>query len=152
MSTVFISGSMSIKSLDDFVVLYIKDFIWDKFNILVGDANGIDLQVQQLLYDEKYENVNIYCSGNKCRNNIGGWKVINVKADDSINGRDFYTKKDIAMTKRCDFGFVIWDSKSEGTKNNIERLRTSKKSVWLFYQPTRKFVILDKNGKIYDRF
>ena len=91
--------------------------------VLIGDAYGVDTLVQQMLKDKyDYPFVTVYASNGKARNNIGNWNVKAIDVPSGIYGREFYTYKDVAMSNDCDFGFMLWDGKSKGTLNNIERL------------------------------
>jgi len=44
--------------------------------IIIGDAKGIDSNVQRYLIKKGYENVIIYFAGELIRNNIGNWHTI----------------------------------------------------------------------------
>jgi putative RNA 2'-phosphotransferase len=89
--------------------------------ILIGDAFGVDKAVQELLANFHYQNVTIYASDGKARNNVAVWRIVAVPSEVK-SGYDFYKQKDIAMAKDCDHGFMIWDGKSRGTLNNIKCL------------------------------
>jgi hypothetical protein len=78
----------------------LKNVIAQQFEVVVGDANGVDKAVQQYLHDESYLHVTVFCSGNACRNNVGNWKVSKIKVEPNLKGRDFYTKKDKEMAKK----------------------------------------------------
>ena len=119
---VFIGGSINIKYLDYEVQDELDKIMQGELDILVGDAYGVDSLIQKYCYENGYDNVKIYASNSKARNNIGGWKVEAVNISSFLTGRDFYTQKDIEMNAVCDYGFMIWDGKSKGTLANIERL------------------------------
>lgn len=89
--------------------------------ILIGDANGIDSLVQKYLATNSYLNVNVYHSGNYIRNNIGNWITVTVPSQ-NLTGRALYTLKDKQMAKDADFGMMIWDGHSKGTKANIDEM------------------------------
>ncbi|MBL7179962.1 MAG: hypothetical protein ISS65_07095 [Desulfobacterales bacterium] len=130
MRKIFISGSMRIKRLDPKVKDRISNIINSEFSILLGDADGVDTSIQELLYSKGYKKVTIFCSGTKVRNNLGGWDVEKIPTDYQENTRLFFTAKDIQMAKKCDYGFMVWDSKSTGTLSNIyELLSQGKKSL-----------------------
>jgi hypothetical protein len=139
MKKIFISGSIGIKNLDSAVDKRIDNIINSDFEILIGDANGVDASVQKLLYDKNYTNVTVYCSGNNVRNNIGTWDVKKVITEHKANTKLFFTAKDILMAKKCDYGFMIWDSKSTGTLNNIYELVIQGKKSRVFVNRLKSF-------------
>ena len=125
--TVFVSGSLSVTELSDFAKAHVRSIASNRMNVLIGDAYGADKAVQQELYKKyDYPFVTVYASNGKVRNNAG-YKVKTVDVPFGIYGREFYTYKDIAMSNDCDFGFMLWDGKSKGTLNNIERLLSMNK-------------------------
>ncbi len=139
---VFIGGSISIKYLDTKVVMLINKYMDQKFEILIGDAYGVDSLVQKHCFNKMYDKVKVYASNGYARNNIGAWTIEKVNVPSNIYGREFYTQKDIAMTSDCDFGFMIWDEKSIGTLTNIKRLIQYGKSciVYLANKKTLKSI------------
>lgn len=125
--TVFVSGSLSVTELSDFAKAHIRSIVTNHMNVLIGDAYGADKLIQQELYNKyDYPFVTVYASNGKVRNNAG-YKVKTVAVPTYIYGREFYTYKDVAMSNDCDFGFMLWDGKSKGTLNNIERMLSMKK-------------------------
>ncbi|EIJ41184.1 hypothetical protein BegalDRAFT_0262 [Beggiatoa alba B18LD] len=139
MSTVFISGSRNLSRLTSPVSARLQNLIMLQFNIVVGDANGADKAVQHYLYSQHYTSVKVFCAGHVCRNNIGNWEVEHVIVDPKLSGRAFYTQKDKAMADIADYGFVIWDGKSQGAFNNIVTLLTQQKKVLLYFAPKQLF-------------
>ena len=130
MKTVFISGSMHIKKLDDNVQYRLNNIMDSGLSVLVGDADGVDTSIQNYLHANNFDSVVVYCSGNRPRNNVGGWIVREVKTNHKPGTRAFYTAKDVEMARTADFGFMIWDTKSTGTLSNIfELLSLGKKSL-----------------------
>lgn len=126
--TIFVSGSLSVTELSDFAKAHVRSIVTNRMNVLIGDAYGADKAIQQELYKKyDYPFVTVYASNGKARNNVGGRKVKAVDAPAGIYGREFYTYKDVAMSNDCDFGFMLWDGKSKGTMNNIERLLSMNK-------------------------
>jgi len=59
-NSVFISGSISIKTLPQEVKNSIRKIIDNQMQILVGDANGIDSLVQDYCLSLNYFNVTVY--------------------------------------------------------------------------------------------
>jgi len=140
MKSIFISGSMRIKNINKMVVKRIENIIRENFTILIGDADGVDVSIQQILEKKSYKNVMVYCTGSYPRNNIGKWELTTVHTDHKPNTRLFFTAKDIAMAEKCDYGLMIWDTKSTGTLSNVyELLLRNKKSV-VFVNKTKKFI------------
>lgn len=124
---IFVSGSISIKTLSEIALAQITDFIEKGHTFLIGDAYGVDLIVQMFLEKNKYPKVFIYFAGLKIRNNHGKWNAINIKALNDEKGRALYVLKDIEMAKDADLGFMIWDGKSKGTLNNIQMMKSQNK-------------------------
>ena len=126
MTKVFIGGSISIKALDDNVIARLDGIINQNLIVLIGDAYGVDKEVQQYFASHKYKAVTVYTSSDRARNNIGAWNVSSIQAK-GLYGRKMHTQKDIAMASDCDMALMIWDGKSIGTFNNIKRLRSLNK-------------------------
>lgn len=132
MTTVFIGGSRHITRLPAMAKARLDNVISKKHAVVVGDANGADKAVQKYLADARYADVTVFCSGDKCRNNVGNWTVTHVQVKKSAKGFDLYAMKDRAMAQHADFGLMIWDGKSPGTALNVLRLvRLGKKAVLL---------------------
>lgn len=130
MSTVFISGSIKIKSLDEKVKSRLNNVISSGLNVLIGDAGGVDKSVQQYFKENNFSAVTVYCTGSSPRNNDGAWPVVNVEPPVKTKSRAYFTAKDLKMADDSDFGLMVWDCKSTGTLSNvIELLRKRKKSV-----------------------
>lgn len=139
MSKIFISGSINIKNINPSVVERISNMIASSFSILVGDAKGSDSSIQSILKDKDFKNVVVYCSGNYPRNNIGQWGVKSVESDQKPNSRAFFTAKDLVMAKDCDYGLMIWDSKSTGTLSNVYELLKQGKTSIVFVNKFKQF-------------
>ena len=139
---VFISGSISIKSLNDDIIESIKNIVAKNYKILVGDAPGIDTMVQNLLVNLDYSNVEVYSifstprykASIKFKN-----KYINVSTEIKKE-RERQTYKDKAMSEDSDFSFVIWDGKSKGSFANILRAIETNKFVKIFYTEEGNFL------------
>lgn len=136
---IFIAGPRAIKSLDKNIINKIDNICKKNYEIIVGDADGIDSSVQEYLSQRKYKNVKLYASNGIARNNYGNWRVENVEVDSNIKGFDFYAQKDLQMVKDADIGFMIWNGKSKGTFNNMVNLLNMKKEVILYYIIDKKF-------------
>ena len=129
---IFIGGSMSVRALSPEVRTRLDNIIASQHHVLVGDAPGVDALVQTYFASRQYTNVTVYHSGNQCRHNVGNNPTISV-AFSGTGGRAFYTAKDIQMANDADFGFMLWDGRSQGTKSNLLALtRQHKKALlWL---------------------
>ncbi|MCV2886535.1 hypothetical protein OE749_17715 [Aestuariibacter sp. AA17] len=140
MHKVFISGSMRIKNINQDVLARIDNIINSGFHVLVGDADGVDTSIQTYLLEKHANSVLVYCAGDQPRNNIGKWKTNNIATNHSKGTRAFFTAKDLKMAEDCDYGLMIWDTKSTGTLSNaIELLKRGKKSL-VFINKEKKFL------------
>ena len=138
---VFISGSISIKTLPQIAKDKLNKIMTQNLSIIIGDANGVDALVQRYLADVGYKNVLIYHVGNSVRNNIGNWQTVSVPAQ-NLTGRALYTLKDKKMASDADFGMMIWDGQSKGTKANIEEMSKLGKH---FYVIQEEKILTDKD-------
>lgn len=138
---VFISGSISIKELPQIAKEKLEKIMKQGLTVIIGDANGIDALVQNYYSERKYQNVIVYHAGNYTRNNIGNWKTITVPSQ-NLTGRALYTLKDKKMALDADFGMMIWDGKSKGTKANIEEMSSLGKHFYVIQNET---ISIDKS-------
>ncbi len=136
---IFIAGPRAIKELDENISAKLNSICEKKYDVLVGDAEGIDSSIQKFLKMKSYRNVTVFASKGIARNNYGDWQIKTVEVDDNITGFDFYAKKDLEMAKSADIGFMIWTGKSKGTFNNMINLLNLGKEVILYYIPNQKF-------------
>lgn len=143
MKKLFISGSAgfgtkAITSLPTAVTDYIKQL--DAYTeIIIGDCQGVDTLVQNLINDG-LRRVTVYCSGSNCRNLVNkGWNVKHIWADKGVAGREFFAVKDRAMCNDADYGLAIWDEASKGTKANIDTMRASGKTVYVYRTDLNKW-------------
>ena len=135
---VFISGtSKHSGELPKEVKDQVDKYTDNKQEILIGDAPGIDTEVQKYLKDKGYKKVTVYTIEDKPRFNADdgnlNWKVKKVSAPKS-EVVDGYNKaqvaKDEAMTKDADEGFaVLLENGSKATRKNVDRMHESGKSV-----------------------
>ena len=139
MTTVFIAGSITIKHLDAKVRERIMNIVHQNFDVIVGDADGVDTSIQQFLLDQDYQQVTVFCTGETPRNNIGHWAVCRVKTYHSPGSRAYFTAKDLAMAEAADSGLMIWDTKSTGTLSNVIELLSRKKYSWAFVNKLKTF-------------
>lgn len=139
MSKVFFGGSRRIARLNQAVRDRANNIISNGYSILLGDANGADKAMQKYLAEKGYRNVLVFCMGDDCRNNIGGWETRNVHSNRSKKDFDFYSTKDAVMSEEADYGFMLWDGKSKGTLNNIVNLCEHNKKILVYFSPTNSF-------------
>ena len=142
--TVFISGSSKTQFDDnDFyraelpwpIQEQIMQYMKQGKTILVGDAPGIDRQVQDFLDDAGYKNVEIYSPGNKTRYSANSkWKVNHIEVPNASEGSDEWLRgKDEAMTNRATEGLAITiENGAQATRNNVNRLKSQDKNVNVF--------------------
>lgn len=142
MNKVFIGGSRRLSRLNADVRQRIDNILQKGYSVLVGDANGADRAVQQYLFDKNYRNVLVYCAGEKCRNNVGHWETKLVRGHSKVKDFLYYAIKDLEMIKDTDYGFMIWDTKSRGTLNNIVNLLRRNKIVIVYASKDKKFYTL----------
>jgi hypothetical protein len=150
MTTVFISGSITISRLDPNVIDRLNNIVASKFHVIVGDAKGVDSTIQKYLGDCGVPNVLIYCSGDEPRNNFGNWSVKRVQSTASPGSREFFTAKDKSMVEDCDYGFLIWDAKSAGTLNNAIELTTKRKLALIYLNKVKTFLTIRRPSDIQD--
>ena len=145
---VFIAGPRIVKELDRNIILKLENICDKKYEILIGDAEGIDSCVQKFLKSKAYRDVIIFASKGIVRNNYGDWKVKSIEVDNQITGFDFYAQKDLEMAKKADVGFMIWNGKSKGTFNNILNLLEFEKQVVIYYLPNQRFYCFKKKCEL----
>ena len=132
MNTIFVGGSRHISRLPPQAKERLSNIVRSNQHVIVGDANGVDKAVQKYLLESSYKRVVVFYSGERCRNNLGGWKTRSVAVPKNQRGFQFYAAKDREMALAADFGLMIWDGESPGTVLNVLRLiRAGKKSVLL---------------------
>ena len=153
MTKVFIGGSRRISRLDAEVKRRIDRMIEKRMPVIVGDANGADKAVQEYLRTKDYDLVEVFCSGDACRNNRGGWPTRAVHVPRSGKRKDFsfYATKDRAMAEEATVGLMLWDSESVGTVMNVLRLIQRHKKVVVYVAPKHEFVDV-KSENDWERF
>ncbi len=145
MKKVFISGSINLNVLPKIVEKSLKTIQEKNIKVLVGDAKGIDSLIQDYFSNNKYFNLNI-CSiyeipRNRKNNNF---KTILIEVDMDIKSeRKKQEKKDEYMSLNSDYSFVVWDGKSKGSFNNIQRALENDKLLKVYY--TKDDRLLEEN-------
>ncbi|RMC64874.1 hypothetical protein [Sinorhizobium meliloti] len=142
MESVFIAGSITIKSLPSLFVEKIDSMLSANLAVIVGDANGVDKAVQQILTDRGATNVTVFCSGSTPRNNLGNWPVQEIYTSAEPGTKAFFTAKDVAMAENAEIGFMLWDAKSTGTLSNIIELTRRGKKTVVFVNKKDAFTII----------
>jgi hypothetical protein len=136
---VFIAGSMNIKHLDSKVKERIDNIIAHNFEVVVGDADGVDTSIQSYLFDHGTTRITVFCSGTRPRNNVGNWPFQQVQTHHAEGSRAFFTAKDIRMAELADIGLMIWDTKSTGTLSNVIELLVRKKKSVVYVNKAKAF-------------
>lgn len=139
MSKVFVGGSRRIIRLHPEVTLRLDQMLAKRVSILIGDANGADKSVQHFLKMTEYREVEVFCSGDECRNNAGDWPLRHIAVASRKRDFDFYAAKDQLMSREADSGLMIWDGKSAGTLMNAFRLARQGKRVSIFESQHNRF-------------
>jgi hypothetical protein len=139
---VFISGSIKIKDVPKCAIEKINSIIDKNFQILIGDAKGVDSLIQKYLVKKSFQNVVVYFAGDSIRNNLGNWPTKQIIGNNKEKGRDLYTLKDIEMAVDADYGLMIWDGESKGTLANIKQMKNRNKR---FFVIMKEILVLDKN-------
>ncbi len=118
MKKVVISGSRGVRVLPDAAWVALRRIMHLEFEVLVGDAEGVDCLVQQYLHAAGYPHVTVYHIGPRPRHNCGFRTV-------AVAGAR-YEAKDLVMCQAAEYGLAIWDGQSPGTRRNIERVRRTR--------------------------
>ncbi len=140
---VFIAGSRAISRLNESLRLRLDRIIAEGHEVLVGDANGADRIVQQYLADRRYRDVTVYCTGERCRNNVGVWVTAAISPPAGVRGgADFYAVKDREMAANATHGLMLWDGESRGTLTNIKNLVRDRKPVVVYFSPSKTFLTI----------
>ena len=139
MTRVILGGSRRIARLDEEVRRRLDRIVEQQFQVVVGDANGADKAFQKYLAERRYENVEVFCSGRTCRNNVGGWESHHSTPKARPGTFEYYAAKDQAMAAAATVGFMLWDGESVGTMLNVWRLMRQRKSCLVYVQPQKRF-------------
>jgi hypothetical protein len=145
MSTVFISGSISIKKLPRPVEESLRKISDANMEVLVGDANGIDLMIQSYYKHLDYNKVTVYSIYASPRNIVADFKKKHIIPKcDSNKERDLQKEKDSAMTLDSSYSFIIWDGRSNGSYNNILRAIEHRKKIKLYLNNENRYLESEK--------
>ncbi len=138
MTKIFISGSRKIKELNQDIINRLDNIMQNNEMVLIGDADGVDENVQKYLYEKNYENVIIYCA-NECINVIGKWEIRHIKIDRIEKDLQYYAIRDLVMAKESDYAIAIWTGKSRGTLNNVLNMLKYNKPMMVYFNPEKKY-------------
>lgn len=142
--TLFVSGSSKTqdkasgyyrRKLPKEIRKELKNSMKSRDKIIVGDAPGIDRQVQDYLKKKKYKDVEIYGPGKKVRYSANEkWKTHPIDDPKHEPGsKEWLAKKDKVMTKNATKGLaVILDEGATATRRNVERLVSQNKQVKVY--------------------
>jgi hypothetical protein len=146
MKRVFISGSIGIKKLPDEIIESLDRIEQQQFEVLVGDAKGVDLLIQKKLQDDRYSNVLVCSIYEEPRNLLSDrFKTCQVECDSSIRSeRKKQTFKDSYMTRNSDYSLVVWDGKSKGSYANIVRSLEQDQAIKIYLSPEKRFLEKDE--------
>lgn len=120
--TIFVGGSKTFRQLPETVCKDLNEIMRKGDHVVVGDCRGTDTLIQTYLNERGYQNVTVYASGDRARNNVGNWKVCYIPAAQELSPFEFYRQKDIAMANVAEYGIMVWDGKSKGTYYNVQDL------------------------------
>lgn len=140
MRKVFIGGSRQLTDLSEDLRQRLDSILQRKLTVLIGDADGADKAVQLYLHRLGYRNVQVFCVGDRCRNNVGGWETRAVPPPSRAKNLDYFAAKDRQMAREADAGLMLWDGRSAGTLLNAVRLVASGKQTVIYEAPTQRFL------------
>jgi hypothetical protein len=145
MSSVFISGSIAIKTIPRSVEDSINRIIEQNIQIKVGDADGIDTMVQNYCKRKSYINVTVYSIYSSPRYRVPSFNKKYIVVDTDLKKeRERQKEKDSAMTLESDFSLVVWDGKSKGSYQNILRAIKNNKKVKVYSQSENRYLEASK--------
>lgn len=139
---VFISGSISVKSLDKIIIDSFNKILSNNLEVLVGDAPGIDTLVQDFFNHSDYTNLTVYSIQSFPRYKANeNYKTKYVEVSNEVKKeRERQTFKDEAMSYESNYSLVIWDGKSKGSYANIIRALKLKKAIKVYYTIKNNFL------------
>jgi adenine-specific DNA-methyltransferase len=142
MKAVFVGGSRNISRLNAEVRQRLDNMIENNLHVLIGDANGADKAMQRHFETMGYRNIEVFCVGGECRNNLGQWSIRAIASESRERDFAFYAAKDRIMAREASVGFMVWDGKSIGTLLNVFRLLSSSKKAVVYVSPKQEFLEL----------
>lgn len=142
MTTVFLSGSRSIRQLHEAVRARLDNAIAQGMRFVVGDADGADKAMQAYLAERHHEAVRVFHVGDAPRNNVGSWPTRRIETPAGLKGRQFYEMKDRAMADEAEFALALWDGKSLGSIKNVADMTRRHKQSLIFHHYAGDFVTI----------
>lgn len=139
MPNLFVAGSIAISRLHPMVVDRIGHAATQDMAFLVGDADGADRAIQDVLATIEDARVTIFCSGDRPRNNVADWPVHHVYPLAPAGTRAFFTAKDVEMAGIADYGLMVWDARSTGTLSNVIELLVRGRKTVVFVNRDKAF-------------
>jgi hypothetical protein len=144
---IFLGGSRHLEYIPNEVIDLLNSWISDSHEFLIGDASGSDTAFQQFLAKRGYSNVTIYSSAGAIRNNLGNWQFEIVDSGLRSKSHAIHAFKDREMSKKTDFGLMIWDCESAGTLSNVIDLVSNGKECFAWIAPESELCKFDSiNG------
>ena len=140
---VFIGGSRNITELDENIFRVLFGELNSNVHILVGDADGVDTEIQKFCKKYNYDHVTVFASNGRVRNNVGNFAVQNVIVDKGTYSKAFFAQKDIAMVDQADYGIVNWDGKSNGSLNQLHRMVKQNKPCRVYLTKDKRWVTIE---------
>lgn len=142
--TVFISGSSKTQSKDSpyyrkdlpsSVKITLDSYISDNAKIVIGDAPGIDRQVQDYLASKQYKNVEIYSPGKQTRYLADStWTSHLIDSSYEEGSKEWLAAKDVVMESVSTEGLaiVLPNGGASATRKNVDRLIANNKDVSIY--------------------
>lgn len=128
-------GEFYRKKLPKPVRKELKGYMKNKDTIVVGDAPGVDRQVQDYLKKKKYKDVEVYGPGKEVRYKANKkWKDNPIDdPDHEPYSSEWLAKKDKAMSDRATKGLAVTiKGGAKATRKNVERLVNEMKDVKVY--------------------
>ena len=149
-------GSYKRDKLPTKITDKIDEYIGSGRKILVGDAPGIDSQIQDYLSNKNYKNVEVFVSGDEVRKLAGGklgWTVNNIDGENFEKySKEWRAVKDKAMNSVASEGLaVVIKDGSGATRKNIDRFIKAGKTVAVYQLDNEDFVDPILNQKEYEK-
>ena len=148
--TTFISGSSKTqnpespyyrKELPKAIRTKIDSYMKSGDRIVIGDAPGVDRQVQDYLNSKNYKNVEVYGPGKRVRYSANSkWKTKTVDSGKYKPDTDEWrAEKDIFMSNIADRGLavVLENGGAGATRDNVQRLINNNKDVYVYELSTK---------------
>jgi hypothetical protein len=138
---VFVSGSISLKTLPCAIEQRLENMIRNNLEILVGDASGVDTLTQKFCRNRNYNNVTVYSIYSTPRFALPDFRLETVEVPETVKSeRERQRFKDQAMTSASQYSLVIWNGSSKGSYRNIKRALAEEKKVVVYLSQEGSFL------------